>query len=65
MNIKRINDETLREIARLAAESPFGVRTIRHILQKVFAYPIYDAPGKEKKSHSITMKHLKEVIELT
>jgi ATP-dependent Clp protease ATP-binding subunit ClpX len=57
-----VEDEALREIAILAAESPFGVRTIRQVLSKVFAYPIYDAPGRDKKTYKITMEHFAEVL---
>jgi ATP-dependent Clp protease ATP-binding subunit ClpX len=57
-----VEDEALREIANMASESPFGVRTIRQVLSKVFAFPIYDAPGRDKKTYKITREHLAEVL---
>lgn len=58
-----VEDAALREIATMAAESSIGIQTIRQILSKIFAYPIYDAPGKDKKTYYITLEHLKEVLE--
>lgn len=57
-----IDDDVFYRIAKEAAQSPFGVRTIRQILQKIFSFPIFDAPGKEIKQYRITLDLLENIL---
>ena len=48
-----VDNEVIRAVAKYAAESDLGVRSIRQILKKLFSDALFLAPGTKHKTHHI------------
>jgi ATP-dependent protease Clp ATPase subunit len=51
-----VDDEVICAVAKYAANSDLGVRSIRQILKKLFSEALFLAPGAEHKTHHIKYK---------
>jgi ATP-dependent Clp protease ATP-binding subunit ClpX len=51
-----INDETLKEVSKLASKSQLGSRAIKQILQNLFSEALFEAPVGQQKTHQIIFK---------
>ena len=51
-----ISNETLENIAKIAAKSELGVRAIKQTLKSMFSDALFDAASGEYKTHTITYK---------
>ena len=51
-----MDDEVIRAVAKYAANSDLGVRSIRQILKKLFSDALFMAPETEHKTHHIKYK---------
>jgi len=58
-----IPDEALREMARQAAGSGLGTRTLHKIVYRVFKDILYEAPNPLLQTFIITREKVLEVIE--
>jgi len=57
-----INKETLQEVAKMAAESELGVRTIKQTLKSMFSDALFSVADGECKTHTISFKKRKEIL---
>lgn len=60
----QVEDEALRAIAKMAANSSFGVRAIRQILTNVFAKPIFEAPNLDIQTFVISEEYVKKYLDI-